>query len=103
MLPEQDIFLETLHRTYFNKLTPYAESALRDTARAQDVVQDAFHDALLHIDRLMVRENPGGWLMKTVKKQNPGQRTGAQTLYVSLSLAGFRSFHRTRPTAGIGG
>ena len=67
MLPEQDEFIERLHRKYFRKLTLYAMSALRDSSKAQDIVQDAFHEALLHIDDLMRHENPGGWLMETVK------------------------------------
>lgn len=67
MLPEQDDFIEGLHRKYFKKLTLYAVSALEDSDRAQDVVQDAFHEAVLQIDTLMTHENPGGWLMQTVK------------------------------------
>lgn len=67
MLPEQDEFIEGLHRKYFKKLTLYAVSALEDSDRAQDVVQDAFHEAVLQIDTLMTHENPGGWLMQTVK------------------------------------
>ena len=43
MLPEQDMFIENLHRKCFKKLTIYAASKLRDSDRAQDVVQDAFH------------------------------------------------------------
>jgi RNA polymerase sigma factor (sigma-70 family) len=69
VLPEQDIFIERLHRKYFRKLTLYAISALRDPTKAQDVVQDAFHDALLHINDLMAHENPDGWLMETVKNK----------------------------------
>ena len=69
MLPEQDMFIERLHRKYFRKLTLYAISALRGPTKAQDVVQDAFHEAVLHINDLMAHENPGGWLMKTVKNK----------------------------------
>ena len=39
MLPEQDMFIENLHRKCFKKLTIYAASKLRDSDRAQDVVQ----------------------------------------------------------------
>ena len=38
MLPEQDMFIENLHRKCFKKLTIYAASKLRDSDRAQDVV-----------------------------------------------------------------
>lgn len=69
MLPEQDRFIEELHLLYFNKLTIYATSVLRDSTRAQDVVQDTFHEAVLHIDRLLAHENPRGWLMVTLKNK----------------------------------
>ena len=69
MLPEQDRLIEDLHHLYFNKLTIYAMSVLRDSTRAQDVVQDAFHEAILHIDKLAEHENPGGWLVLTVKNK----------------------------------
>ncbi len=69
MLPEQDLFIEELHRKYFRKLTLYAMSVLRNRDRAQDIVQDTFHQALEDIEGLMVHENPGGWLMNTVKNK----------------------------------
>lgn len=87
MLPEQDIFIERLHRKYFRKLTLYAASALRDPMKAQDVVQDAFHGAILHIDDLMAHENPGGWLMETVKnKVRDSERAHRRYIRRFLSL-----------------
>lgn len=87
MLPEQDEFIERLHRKYFRKLTLYAMSALRDSSKAQDIVQDAFHEALLHIDDLMSHENPGGWLMETVKyKIRDSERAHRRYIRRFLSL-----------------
>lgn len=87
MLPEQDEFIERLHRKYFRKLTLYAMSALRDSSKAQDIVQDAFHEALLHIDDLMRHENPGGWLMETVKyKIRDSERSHRRYIRRFLSL-----------------
>lgn len=87
MLPEQDALIEKLHREYFKKLTLYATATLRDPTRAQDVVQDAFHSALLHIDDLMTHENPGGWLMETVKyKIKESERARQRYLYHFFSL-----------------
>ena len=87
MLPEQDIFIENLHRKCFKKLTIYAASKLRDSDRAQDVVQDAFHEALVHIDDIMTHENPGGWLMKTVKnKILESERAHRRYIHRFLSL-----------------
>lgn len=87
MLPEQDALIEQLHRKYFKQLTQYAMSALGNTTRAQEVVQDAFHAAVLHIDELMTHENPGGWLMETVKhKISESERSRRRYLHRFLSL-----------------
>lgn len=67
MHPEQDNFIEQLHRAHFGKLTIYAAASLKDQGRAQDVVQDTFHEAVRHIGTLMAHPNPGGWLMQTLK------------------------------------
>lgn len=66
VLPEQDAFFEELYRQYVEKLVRYASHKL-DRNIAQDVVQDTFHDAIRNVDKLMIHENPGGWLMQTVK------------------------------------
>lgn len=87
MLPEQDEWIEKLYRTYFKRLTQYAVSALGDLPRAQDVVQDAFHEALIHIDDLITHENPGGWLMVTVKyKIRESERVRRRELLRFLSF-----------------
>lgn len=87
MLPEQDLLIEELHRKYFKKLTLYAMSALGNSDRAQDVVQDTFHQAVEHIDDIMVHENPGGWLMNTVKnKIRESERSRRRYLHRFLSL-----------------
>ena len=69
MREDQTRWIEQLYRDYFGKLILYAEAALRSQSRAQDVVQDTFHEALRHIDALMQHPNPGGWLMVTLKNK----------------------------------
>ena len=87
VLPEQDVFIEKLHHLYFNKLTIYAVSVLRDATRAQDVVQDTFHEAVIHIDKLLAHENPGGWLMQTLKnKIKESERSRRRYISRFLSL-----------------
>lgn len=87
MQHEQVAYIEKLYHEYFKKLTLYAMSVLRDQNRAQDVVQDTFHEALLHIDTLMSHENPGGWLMVTVKnKVRENERARRRYLRRFLSL-----------------
>lgn len=69
MLPEQSRFIEELHHKYFQTLTLYATSILHDSYRAQDVVQDTFHEAMLQIETVAMHKNPGGWLMVTLKNK----------------------------------
>ncbi len=69
MSSEQDAFFEQMYYNYFRKLTLYAGAQMRNQSRAQDVVQDTFHEALRHIDVLMEHPNPGGWLMTTLKNK----------------------------------
>lgn len=71
VLPEQDVFLENLFRETVNDLILYATAALQDGTRAKDVVQDTFHEAIQHLEdkHLMTHENPGGWLMETLKNK----------------------------------
>ena len=67
MRPDHDVFLENLYRTYFPMLCKYAACALEQPELAEEVVQDAFHEAVQHIDILIKHPNPGGWLKLTVK------------------------------------
>lgn len=69
MLPEQDTLIEKLYHEFFTQLWIYAKAALDDPERAQEVVQDTFHEAVRHIDIIMVHDNPKGWLMDTLKKK----------------------------------
>lgn len=67
MRPEQDQLIEQLYQQYFDDLILYAIASLKNESRAQDIVQDAFHEAILRADVLMQHDNPKGWLMLTVK------------------------------------
>ena len=69
MRPDHDVFLENLYRTYFPMLCKYAACALEQPELAEEVVQDAFHEAVQHIDILIKHPNPGGWLKLTVKNK----------------------------------
>ena len=87
MLPEQDAFFEQLYRENYKKMTFYALAALKNPSRAEEVVQDAFHEAIKKTDVLMEHENPGGWLMQTVKyKIHESERAHIRHLKYFLSL-----------------
>lgn len=69
MMLDSREMIERLYRLYFNKLFLYANATLRSPEQAKDIVQDTFHEALRHMDTLEKHENPGGWLMNTLKNK----------------------------------
>ena len=87
MCSDQDQFIEQLYRACYGKLTMYAAASLRSQNKAQDIVQDTFHDAILRADLLMQHPNPFGWLMVTVKyKVLEEKRKQTQDMLRFLSL-----------------
>ena len=52
MRPEEDAFIEKLYQDTFRLLWVYAMSKLNNPALAQEVVQDAFLEAVKNIDRV---------------------------------------------------
>lgn len=69
MTPGSNGLIETLFREYYSLLFRYAKISLQNADLAQDVVQDVFHEALKHQETLATHENPGGWLMQTLKNK----------------------------------
>ena len=87
MMPDKNELVERLYRLHFKKLFIYANAVLRDPEQAKDVVQDTFHEALRRIDVFSKHENPGGWLMNTLKnKLKENERTRRRDLLRLLSL-----------------
>lgn len=60
MMRKQEEFFEQLYRENQKRLFLYARAVLSDATLADDVVQDTFHTALLHIDDLIHHANPAG-------------------------------------------
>lgn len=87
MLPEQEAFIERLYRKYYRQLMIYATSVLKDNQRAQDIVQDTFHEGILHIDTLTAHVCPQGWLLVTLRnKIRESERSRRRFLARFLSL-----------------
>ena len=87
MMSDENELVERLYRLHFKKLFIYANAVLRDPEQAKDVVQDTFHEALRRIDVFAKHENPGGWLMNTLKnKLKENERTRRRDLCRLLSL-----------------
>lgn len=93
MLPEQEKIIKQLYETYFCKLTSFAMASVHDPHIAEEIAQDTFHTALLHIDEIANHPNPGGWLMQTTKyKIKEYQRRRSQDLRHLVSLETIRPF-----------
>ena len=69
MTPGNNELIEALFREYYSLLLRYAKISLQNADLAQDVVQDVFHEALKHQETLATHDNPGGWLMQTLKNK----------------------------------
>lgn len=86
MLPDEEQFFEQLYRENFGKLMRYARIHV-DPFRAEELVQDTFHDALQKIQVLAGHDNPYGWLMITLKhKISNYQRMHQKELLRLVSL-----------------
>lgn len=65
---KEDVYktIESLYYDNYNKLFVLAQTHLRDSHRAEEIVQEAFEVGLLKYEKLLESENPGGWLYKTM-------------------------------------
>lgn len=85
--PEEDELLSKLFRQYYNKLLIIAYAYLRDRDRAEEIVQDTFHEATMKICKLEKHTDPKLWLMKTCEnKARNSVRIRARYLRRVISL-----------------
>ena len=67
MRTDDERLIETLFRQYFKKLTLLAYAKVKKWDVSEEIVQDTFHEALIHIDVLRAHPNQVGWLVNTTK------------------------------------
>ena len=65
----QDGFFDILYQKQFRKMWLLAITLVEKPELAEEVVQDAFVEVLIHIDYLMTVERPDFWLQKTVRNK----------------------------------
>ena len=53
----------------YSQLNQYAMIILHDRRISEELVMDTFHEAVLHIDRLMKHPNPSGWLIVVLRNK----------------------------------
>lgn len=63
----QEKMLDELFCKLYCFMLNYAESSLKNTALAEEAVQEAFAIACQRVDRVCSSENPEGWLVETLK------------------------------------
>lgn len=66
----RDEFFNSLYSGQFLKMRMYARTIIQNHNLAEEVVQDAFVEVLLHIEHLMKTELPELWLQRTVKNKS---------------------------------
>lgn len=64
---EQNEQIDLYYREMHNKLYAYAFAALKNSALAEEAVQDTFVVACKKPDALLTSPNPRGWLVNTLK------------------------------------
>ena len=64
-----DAAFEQLYTEYVHRLIRYARAQGQSGDVAEELVQDTFHEAYAQLAHLTEHENPGGWLMQTLKNK----------------------------------
>lgn len=69
MVNEDNEYLDNLYRNYFEDLYNYAYAKVRNEFVAQDIVHDAFHEALEKPSKVRPHPNQIGWFKLVVKNK----------------------------------
>lgn len=89
--------IEALYKQNYNKMLNVVRKDIFCAAMADDIVQEAFMEAVRNADKLYQHENPGGWLMETAKRKALAtharlrRRSIMETEEVLLELKGYES------------
>lgn len=70
-----------LYRENYEQLIHYVKGKISVGSPAEDIVQDAFCEALKKVEVLSIHPKPEGWLMETVKFKIREQNRRQQILY----------------------
>lgn len=62
-------FVEKLYKENYNKMLNMVRKDTLCAGMAEDIVQDAFTEAVRNAEKVYKHENPGGWLMETAKRK----------------------------------
>lgn len=61
--------ISSLYQENYNKLLSYVLKQGLHLSVAEDIVQDAYYEAMKKSEEIKIHPNPGGWLMNTVKNK----------------------------------
>lgn len=59
--------IEELYNKHYRNMMAMINKDTICTSMAEDIIQETFTEAMNHAEKLLIHENPGGWLMETAK------------------------------------
>ena len=90
-------FVEELYKENYNKMLNMVRKDSLCGSMAEDIVQDAFTEAVRKAETLYTHENPGGWLMETAKNKTMNvhrrvqQRKLKETEDILMEIKGYEA------------
>lgn len=66
----QNDFFSVFYEDQFQKMWKLAVTIVHNSAQAEEIVQDAFVEFLVHLERLKKEDHPEFWLQKVVKNKS---------------------------------
>jgi RNA polymerase sigma-70 factor (ECF subfamily) len=95
--------LERLFTANYARLVAVLTVAAGDRTRAEDAVQDAFAQALIHWDRIGAYDDPVAWLRRVATNRILNQRRGRRRHDAAIDRLRSIDQHGARPTESLVG
>ncbi len=89
--------IEKLYVENYRKMMAIVRRDAVVASMAEDIVQDAFAEALRNADVLLTHENPGGWLMEAVKwkllnvRRKFAEHSARESLELNVDISGMQA------------
>lgn len=83
--------ISRLYREMYSRMLVYASSVLRNQDLAEEAVQDTFCILCTKANEALKKENPHGWLMRTLQicdAQHEPSANGAEPTYHDIPTSG---------------
>lgn len=90
-------FVDALYRKHYNNVLNMVRKDFTCASRAEDLAQDVFVEATRKAEKLLIHENPDGWIMETARnkmmnlRKNLYKRTAKEAGEAEVELLGMES------------